>query len=504
MTRRSPEKHQLLQKLLQSKGIEPMRPAAIGRRGGDGDAPLSYGQQRLWFLQQLDPGSSEYNDALTVRCRGAVIDAALLERCIAEVVRRHAILRTRFESVAGVPVQRIAPELAVALRRVDLRGRAPAEQESALAELWLGCVREPFVLDRPPLFRAVLARLGEDDFEFGLTMHHIVSDGVAYTIFFRELTALYEAFREGRPSPLAELPIQFADYATWERETVTEALIRQKLPFWKRYLGGEVAPLALPADRQAPTPRRHRGAFLRLRFPGPVFAALQDYCRRERVTSNWVLLAAYLALLHRYTGQTDVAIGTPSSVRGRTELEPLIGFFVQTLILRVDLGGNPTFQQVIRKAQEAALEISRYEDVPFDRIFQAVRPGKSAAEAPLIQAWIAPMKNLLEPLRFRGATSDYRIVDPQNARFDVSLILDETPEQITGYWEYDTDLFAASTVERWNAQLMALLAHVLRHPDTTLQLLVRTLREADRDASGPPPAPPKKELGAVRRKPRPL
>jgi hypothetical protein len=493
MARPSPDKLKLLQKLLADKGIARQAPAAIPRRDRSSDAPLSYGQLRMWFLQQLDPDSSEYNDTLAVRLRGRPLDAELLRRCIAEVVRRHEVLRTSFETVAGHPVQRILPELEVPLRVVDLRGMPAAEAEARREELWQQEAAGAFRLDRPPLIRTTLAVLADDDFELGLTMHHIVSDGVAYAIFFREISALYPVFEAGLPSPLPELPIQFADYAAWERQAVSEEVIERKLPFWRRYLGGALPPLQLPVDRPRAGPSRHRGAFHRLQLEDALFDLLQDCCRRERVTSNWVLLASYFALWHCYSGQTDLVIGTPSSIRGRTELEGLIGFFVQTLILRLDAGGNPTFRELIQRAQRTALEVSMHEEVPFDRLFQAVRPGVSALEAPLIQAWIAPMKALLVPIELPGASSSYRIIDPKNARFDVALILDETAAGLTGYWEYDTDLFDPPTIAAIDRTWQRLLVQVLRHPDTTLALL-RDLVDAGGagrapSSAGAPPAP---------------
>lgn len=505
MARPSQKKLELLAKLLAQKGIQKQTPIGITRRSADGEPPLSFGQQRMWFLQQLHPESSEYNDTLTVRTVGCEIDTEVFARCIQHIVRRHEVLRTAFETRGGLPVQRVLDQLDVPLRAIDLRSKTRDEQDAALRDMWLEDVRGAFVLDQPPLLRTGLARIADDEYEFGLTMHHIVSDGVAYTIFFRELGELYAAAMADGSSPLRELPIQFADYAQWEHDTVTEAVIQQKLPFWKQYLGGDLRPLALPCDRVATGSAERRGAFHRLRFADALFAALQDYCRRERVTSNWVLLAAYFALMHRYSGQEDIAIGTPSSIRGRDELEQLIGFFVQTLILRLDLGGNPTFRELIRRAQEKALEVSRYEDVPFDRIFQAVRPGQSATDAPLIQAWIAPMKNLLTPLQLPGATSSYEIVDPKNARFDVSLILDETPSQLTGYWEYDVSQFDAATIEKMDRQFQLLLRQALQHPDTRLGLLRQTLCDAEPEvAPARRPVRGKKiEMKKVRRRPTP-
>ncbi len=500
MARPSRDKLELLHKLLKEKGIDKAG-ASIPRRAGAGDAPLSVGQQRMAFVQQLEPDSSEYNDTLTVRLDGRPLEPALFRRAIAEIVRRHEVLRTAFVAVRGELVQRVLPDLDVPLRVEDLAALPPVEQEAALERLWEGEARAPFALERPPLLRTTLARLAADRFEFGLTMHHIVSDGVAYAIFFRELGALYEAFARGAPSPLTPLAIQFADYAAWERQAVTEAVIERKLPFWRRYLGGELPPLQLPVDRPRTGPRRHRGAFLRFAWPNAPFDQLQGFCRRERVTSNWVLLAAYFALWHRFSGQEDCVIGTPSSIRGRPELEALVGFFVQTLILRLDLRGNPPFREVIKRAQKAALEVALHEEVPFDRIFQAVRPGKSAAQAPLIHAWIAPMKNLLAPIELPGATSSYRIVDPKNARFDIALIVDEAPAGCTGYWEYDVDLFDLGTVERIDRQWTLLLQHVLRQPDITLGTLRDALRGEDQGARPAPRDPRVLDLKRAKRRP---
>ncbi|MEM7205305.1 MAG: condensation domain-containing protein [Planctomycetota bacterium] len=485
MTRPSNDKLKLLQKLLRDKGIEKPTGPSIPRRDPSRDPPLSFGQQRMWFLQQLEPESSEYNDTLTVRIDGAVLDPALVQRCIAAIVDRHEILRTAFVPREGSAVQRVLPNLDVPLRLVDLTAMAEPQQAAERQRLWLEDVRGAFVLDRPPLIRTTLLQLATDRWEFGLTMHHIASDGVAYTIFFEELGALYEAFAEGQPVPLTPLPVQFADYAAWERQTVSEEVIQRKLAFWRRYLAAPLPEVQLPGTRPRTGPRSHDGAFRRFEWSPALFQQLQDFCQREGVTSHWVLLGAYFALWHRFSGQEDLLIGTPSSVRSKTELEHMIGFFVQTLIVRLDISGNPTFREILRRAQKAQMDASLHEDVPFDRIVQAIRPGRAAADAPLIQAWIAPMKKLLEPIRVAGATSSYQIVDPKNARFDIALILDETEHGCTGYWEYSVDLFDEAAVQRIDQQWIALLQQVLRHPDSTLSTIRSTVQRADPAAPAP-------------------
>lgn len=482
MARLTPEKLALLRKRMAQKGIERKRTGVVPRRDpGAGDAPLSNGQARLWFLDQFEPNSSLYNDSLALTIRAEEpdfqLDVDAFRRAFAEVIRRHEVLRTSFRNGPEGPVQHVHPpeearlgeELPFVVR--DLSDRPEEEARQELARQLLEDVQTPFRLDRLPLLRALLARVTDREWVFGLPIHHIVSDGVSYDVIYRELASLYRAFKAGRPSPLEELPIQFADYAAWEHAQLDEAVIEEKLAFWKRYLGGDLPAIPWPAKSATP---KNRGAYHRFRFSEALYAALRRFCQENEVTSNWVLMAAYFVLLHTLGGQEDIRIGTPSSTRKHAELEGLVGFFVQTVLLRVDLSGNPSFREVLARTRETALEVSRVEDVPFDRVVRAVRPQRRNDEVPLIQAWIAPMKDLMEPPHIPGAQTSYEIVDGKIARFEFAIILDEARGGVTGFCEYDTDLFDPETAAALYTRFEEVLRQAVEHPDTTLKLFRAT------------------------------
>jgi hypothetical protein len=497
MVRPTPKKLELLKKLLEEKGIRAAEtPAGILARGTDGDRPLSLGQERLWFLDQLEPGTSLYNDALVLTIRGVELDPALVRAAMQEIVRRHSVLRATYHRGADGPVQRthesarLGHELPFEVH--DFTGETDARERAA--GLFLADAQAPYALDRLPLVRARLARIAPGEWQLGLAMHHIVSDGVSYGVVYRELGALYRALAAGEPSPLPEPRIQFSDYAAWERERLSEERTEEGLAHWKRVLGGTLPRLAWPARAATPS---HRGAYHRFRFPDALYAALTDFCRREHVTSNWVLLASYLAFLHVLTGQEDLRIGNPSSTRKHKDLEDLIGFFVQTVILRVDLSGNPTFLELLERTRRTALEGAKHEGVPYDRIVRALRSAGSREDVPLIPAWIAPMKDLMPVLELPGATSSYEIVDGRSARFELALILDEARGGVSAFFEYDTDLFDPEGVERFAERYMRILRQVVDHPETTLQLLRETTSAAP---ASPGTGPRARGLDAARRR----
>lgn len=488
MARPSPERLRLLAKLLQEKGIPASTHQVIARRAG-ADAPLSFDQARLWFLDQLEPNTCLYNDCITVRLRGGSIDVARFERAFREVVRRHEILRTIFTSVKGEAVQRVLDAVVAGdagVRSVDLAGLDGPSRERELERILVEEVRAPFRLDRAPLYRATLIRLAENEHEFGLTMHHIISDGASYGVLYSELGQLYEAYGRGAPSPLSELAIQYGDYAAWERAGASEAAIARKLEYWGARFASPVPELRLPFSAPRRHPPRHHGAVHRFPFPSESFQRLQEFCRREQVTSYWVLLAAYFATLHRFTSQEDILVGIPSSRRGKQELEKLIGFFVRTALIRNDLAGNPSFRELLARTKKTALEAHEHEDAPFDRIVQTMRKSGRLQDSPLIQAWFAHLRDMIPALELGGCTSSYRILDGRNARFDVCLILDESASGISAYVEYDADLFVPETIARISEQYLAVLRQVCGHPDTTLALLCETLAGSERLGAAAP------------------
>src|SRR5215210_2339649 len=309
----------------------------------------SFAQQRLWLLQQLEPDDTSYNIRHAIRVEG-VLDVGALRKALGAIVARQEALRTTFAEVDGSPLQVIAPALGVPLPVEDLSSLPGAEREEAVQRWVHEAARKPFDLARGPLFRAGLLQLGEEEYVLLVTMHHVVSDGWSMGVFWRELGALYDAFSRSEPSPLAELPVQYADYALWQRQWLRGEVLEEQLGYWKEQLA-DVGALELPTDHPRPAVRTHLGARQELVLPGSLTHALKELSRQEGTTLFMVLLGAFQALLARYSGQEDVAVGSPIAGRTRSEIEELIGFFVNTLVLRTDLSGDPSFREVLSRVR---------------------------------------------------------------------------------------------------------------------------------------------------------
>ncbi|RMF32232.1 MAG: non-ribosomal peptide synthetase, partial [Chloroflexi bacterium] len=350
----------------------------------DGDLPLSFAQQRLWFLDQLEPGSPFYNIPTAVRLTGP-LDVAALEASLNEILRRHESLRTTFPTVDGRPRQQIAPELTLSLPVIDLRGLPEAEREAQALRLATEEAQRPFDLAQGPLIRALLLQLDDDDHIALLTMHHIVSDGWSMGILIQEIAVLYDAFSQGRPSPLPELPIQYADFAAWQRKWLQGEVLERQLAYWKEQLADLPPLLELPTDRPRPAVQSFRGRTHSFVLPETLSRAIQELGRREGATLFMTLLAAFQALLYRYTGQERFAVGTPIANRNRAEIEGLIGFFVNTLVLRADFADNPTFRQVLKRVRETALGAYAHQDLPFEMLVDALQPERDLSHTPLFQ-----------------------------------------------------------------------------------------------------------------------
>ena len=335
--------------------------------------PLSFAQERLWFLDQLERGSATYNIPWTVRLRGR-LNVSALERSLQEVVRRHEVLRTTCVVVDGVPQAVVREPAAFRLTVTDLRGVPETDREAQAVGLASEEAGRPFDLARDLMLRAQLLQLGDQDQVLILTMHHIASDGWSMGVFGRELTALYEAFAQDQPSPLPELPIQYQDYAVWQRKWLQGDVLAQQLAYWKEQLAGAPAILELPTDFPRPPVASYRGARQEVVLDAKLTQALQTLSRREAVTPFMLLLAAWQVLLSRYSGQEDVSVGAPIAGRNRTELEGLIGFFVNTLVLRTDLSGNPTFRELLQRVREVTLGAYAHQDLPFEKLVEELRP----------------------------------------------------------------------------------------------------------------------------------
>ncbi|NLG49703.1 MAG: amino acid adenylation domain-containing protein, partial [Chloroflexi bacterium] len=441
------------------RALTPIQPAPR-----DGQAALSYAQQRLWFLDQLEPGSAMYNIPTAVRLRGA-LDVAALERSLNEIVRRHEVLRATFQTIEGKPVQRIAPALSLPLLVQDLSALPEQEREAHVRQVIADEAQRPFDLGVGPLLRARLLRVGDAEHIAVLVMHHIISDGWSTNVLVRELVTLYRAFVAGQPSPLPELPIQYADYAAWQREWLQGEVLAEQLDYWKRQLADLPPMLELPTDHPRSPMQTYHGTYQTFELPADVSAAFGRLCQQEGVTPFMGLLAAFQAFLSRYSGQDDIAVGTPIANRTRPESEPLIGFFVNTLVMRGDLSGNPSFRELLQRTREAALGAYAHQDVPFEMVVDAVQPQRDMSHSPLFQAMLVVENASNRAIRMPGLTLEALEADPGTAKFDITLTVAQEPDGLRGAWEYNTDLFEAATVERMARQFGQLLAGLVAAPD---------------------------------------
>ena len=433
----------------------------IDRTGG---VPLSFAQERLWMLDRLEPGMAAYNVAHCWRIAGP-LDPAALERSLHELARRHEILRTTFSTAAnGTPLQTVHPFAARALPLISI---APGDL-AAIAEAEAA---RPFDLVAGPLWRTTLARLGESDHALFLTWHHIICDAWSDAIFARELTALYAAIHAGQPSPLPALPLQFGDYAHWQRATSGGAALAAQLAFWRARLRGDRPPLPLPADRPRPARQSHRGAVRTRDLSSGLAAQMRDLARTENVTLFILTLAAFKALLARYCGEADICVGTPIMQRPNVETEGLIGFFLNMLALRSDLSGDPGFRELLQRVRATTLAAFQHQDVPFEKIVEDLHPSRDLSHQPLFQvAFVLQPSGETAPA-FPGATVEPLTTPVTTAKFDLTLFLEETREGMRATMEYSTDQFEAETVDRMLASLELLLGGIVADPATPLSRL---------------------------------
>jgi amino acid adenylation domain-containing protein len=452
----------------------PLRPVPR-----DGALPLSFIQQRFWFLHQLTPESSAYNIPTAVRLKGA-LDVPALERSFNELVRRHEVLRTTFTSNGGRPEQLIADELKLEMPSIDLSGRPPEEREAEARRLAAEEAQRPFDLATGPLLRIALLRLDADEFILLFTMHHIISDGWSAGVLIRDLSAIYEAYAAGLPSPLAELPIQFADFAHWQREWLQGDVLEHRLSYWRRQFGGGLPVLNLPTDRARPPVPTDHGAIQTLVLPAPLSAAIESLGQRESVTLFMLLLAAFKVLLHRYTGQDDILVGSSIANRNHVETEGLIGLLINTLVLRTDLSGDPAFDELLARVREASLGAYAHQDLPFEQLLEELRADFDAAgSAPVFQVAFQLQNFSMPTLELKNLTLSPFDVEGQTAKFDLSLSVIETPGELIASLEYNTDLFEAATIKRMLEHYRTLLEGIVAAPEQRISALP-LLGEAER------------------------
>ena len=428
------------------------------------EAPLSYAQQRLWFLDQLAPGSAFYTMPIALRLR-MELDVNAMERTINEIVRRHDVLRTTFQTRQGGPVQVIAPTLQVPLSETDLQHLPVEEREQEAQRLATAEARRPFDLSRGPLIRAALVHLNPRDHVLLLTLHHIISDGWSLGVLFDELSVLYEAFACGRPSPLFELTTQFAQFAIWQRRSLTGPLLDEQLDYWRDQLA-DLPELVLPTDRPRPSVTTFRGARQFFTISAGLRRAALQLARETETTLFMVLLTVFEVLMSRYSGQVDFPLGIPIANRTSKESEALIGFFVNTLVLRADISGDPTFRESLARIRETTLAAYAHQDLPFERLVEELAPKRDAARNPLIQVMFALQNTPLTSVQdISGSSVEMLTVERGTANFDLVLDLWELSDGIGGRIEYSTDLFETGTIDRLLGHFTTLLGSCLNSPD---------------------------------------
>jgi hypothetical protein len=441
--------------------------------------PASFAQQRLWFLDRLAPGNPLYNVCVAVRLRGN-LNVPALQQTLCEMVRRHEVLRTTFRMLDGQLAQVVAERPALHIAMGDLRVLPGAQPETAAQRLAAAEMRRPFDLAQGPLLRATLLRLGEADQVVLLTMHHIISDGWSVDLFFREVAALYAAFSLGEPSPLPDLSIQYADFAHWQRQWLQGDVLQTQLAYWQQQLADAPTMLTFPADHSRPAVHTAHGAYLACDLPDDLWAPLRALSRRLGVTLFMVLLAAFKVILRYATRQDDLVVGTDVANRNRAETEGLMGFFVNQLVLRTDLSGNPTFRELLGRVRTVTLGAYDHQDLPFEMLVAALKPGRSLQYAPLFQVKLVLQNPPTRGLQLPGVQASILGIERETAGFDVLLYLWETPTGLRGWFEYSTDLFATTTIARLATQLITVLRQVVAQPETRLHVIDGILAEGDR------------------------
>jgi amino acid adenylation domain-containing protein len=444
----------------------------------DGELPLSFAQQRLWFIDQLDPGNSVYNFPAAVRLKGQ-LNVVALKQSLDEIVRRHEALRTTFAIVDGRPVQIIAPAQTLTLPIVDLRELPETEREAEVQRLATNQAQRTFDLAHGPLVRATVLRLGENEHVGLLTMHHIVSDGWSTGILIREMATLYEGFCSRRPTSLPELPIQYADFAHWQRHWLDSGVLESQLTYWTIQLAGASPFLDLPTDHTRPIVQRFRGAHESLRLPKNLSAELKALSRQEGVTLFMTLLAAFKILLHYYTSQDDIIIGTPIANRNRLETEGLIGFFVNTLVLRTDFSGDPDFRELLGRVREVCLGAYAHQDLPFERLVEELHPARDLSRNPLFQVMFVLQNGHPGTLELPGLTLIPVEVDSGTTHFDLTLHIADTGDELVASLAYNTDLFETGSIDRMLRHFQMLLETVCASPGRRLSEL-SLLTDAER------------------------
>jgi hypothetical protein len=464
----SPQQRDLLALLLSRKKRDGSHIVPVSRTSNT--FPLSFAQQRLWFLTQLQQDSAVYNVTGGVRMQGP-LSVEALEHALNEVVRRHESLRTIIRQIEIEPVQVITNPQTFHLPKFDLRN-VPAAQREAEAQLLLtNEARKPFDVEGGPLFRATLLVLSAEEHILLLSMHHIISDGWSIAILVREVIELYEAFTESRPSTLPDLPVQYVDFAAWHREWLQGDVLDKSISYWKEKLAGAPSLLELPTDRPRPPSQDFSGTRYPILIPQELTESLRELGELQHATLFMALLAAFKVLLFRHAGQEDIVVGVPIAGRNNPELENVIGLFVNMLAMRTDLSGNPTFRELLVREREAALGAYEHQDLPFEKLVEVMQPERDTSYSPLFQVMFHLANVEMPSFKLPGLTLTPLVADSGTSKFDLTLDLTESPEGLKGFFDYSTNLFDHVTIERLSERFQIMLQAIVADPETRISSL---------------------------------
>jgi len=470
---------ELFEYLLEEEEIESPAGHSIPRREEAGPVPLSFAQQRLWFLEQMEPGSPTYNISGALRLKG-VLNVDHLSRSLNEIIRRHEALRTTFTTIDTTPVQVIHPSLSLAVPVEDLGALPESEREARAKQIAAEQAREPFDLERGPLFRASLLRLSSQQHVLLLSVHHIICDGWSISIIISELASFYLAFSIRSLPSLPLLLLQYPDYALWQRQWLQAGALSRQLNYWTHQLAGLNPVITLPLDKPRPPVQTFTGASIEHRIGSRVATALKQITRAESATLFMGLLSAYAILLSRYSDQQEVVIGTPVANRTRSEVEGTVGLFVNTLVMRVSVRAEQSYRGLLREVREVALGAYNHQDLPFEKLVEELRPERDLSHSPLFQVAFALQNAPLPPIELPGLSLKPLEVDSEMAKFDLTLSIEETQQGLHAVLQYNTDLFEDATARRMLKHYEVLLEAIVADPDrplSELPILAQTERQ---------------------------
>ncbi|MBH8571748.1 amino acid adenylation domain-containing protein [Nostocaceae cyanobacterium CENA369] len=454
----SPEKkREVLAKLLQEKVSQPQI------------FPMSFAQQRLWFIDRLQPGNFANHIWAALRLTGIINRAALLQT-FNEIVRRHEVLRSTFGLIAEKPVQIILPTLSLDLPIINIE-TSDVEEEAEIKNLVIQEIQQPFNLSQAPLLRATLLRLKETEHILVFAMHHIISDGWSVGVLIKEVAALYEAFSKGQPSPFSELSIQYVDFTNWQQKWLQGEVLQSQISYWKKQLEGAPKLLDLPTDYPRPAVGSFRGATYSFELSNELYIALNKLSQQHEITLFMTVLAVFQTLLWRYTGSEDIVVGSPIANRNRTELEGLIGFFANTITLRTNLVGNPTFVELLTRVRKVALEAYAHQDLPFEQLVEELQPQRNLSYTPIFQVMFVFQNTPISVLELPGLTISPLAIDNGSTKFDLTLEITETAGKLFANLEFNTDLFQENTIKRMAGHFQTLLKSIVANPELRLSEL---------------------------------